>query len=431
MYHAFEGRFIINLLARWFNKRKSYRIHYNIIPFEQHGFENTAICQFALKVLQRLNAAGYQAFLVGGGVRDLILNQTPKDFDVATNATPEQIKTLFKNCRLIGRRFRLAHVFFNRHTIIEVATFRSSPSKQPLKKDTLIWHDNQYGTLEEDAHRRDFTVNALYYNPIDASITDFQTGWTDLDAKQIRIIGDPQRRYEEDPVRMLRAIRFAAKLNFSIESDTAAPILPLSQKLLEVPAARLFEEYLKLFQNGHAQRSLALLRQYQIFSILFPAVNSALDNEPKTYLFILNCLMNTDQRVQSGQSTAAAFLLAAFYWQPVSKKAKFYLKESSYLDAWARAAQTIFSEQNKIMRIPKRIIFTIREIWAIQKRLEKPRPTKLEATLMMPRFRAAYNFLMLRSASGDVDPKLAAWWKNFQKASLEERKKIRNNFRHD
>jgi len=289
----------------------------NVITRQEHNISRKQISDHALKVLYRLHGAGFDAYLVGGGVRDLLLGQSPKDFDIATNATPEQLKQLFRNCRLIGRRFRLAHIMFGRE-IIEVATFRghhqdanSQISQQ--SKEGMLLRDNVYGTIDEDAERRDFTINAMYYNIADYSIHDYAGGVEDLEDRLVRLIGDPETRYREDPVRMLRAIRFAAKLDFDIEEDTAAPIEEMAYLLRDIPAARLYEESLKLLQSGHGLETYHLMREYNLFQQMFPAISAYFteDYSSKTEQMLDLVLDSTDIRVEEGKRINPAYMFAA------------------------------------------------------------------------------------------------------------------------
>ena len=337
-----------------------------LIARKDHCISRSNISKNALKVLYRLHNNGYQAYLVGGGVRDLLLGTVPKDFDVATNAHPEEIKKLFTNCRLIGRRFRLAHVHFGQD-IIEVATFRGLQKEAASQSDEgMILHDNAYGTLSEDVLRRDFTINSLYYNIADFSIVDYVKGLRDIQKKLISIIGTPTVRYREDPVRMLRAIRFAAKLQFTIKKDTEKPIKDLGYLLANIAPARLFEEYLKLFCAGHAYPAYQLLIKHGLFKFLFPTVS---DN--KLALFRL-ALINTDDRVKQNKPIAPAFLLAIFLWPMVFMKTKEYMSQKiPEFPSLHMAMEEVLSVQQKAISIPRRFINMIKEIWELQLRLKK------------------------------------------------------------
>ena len=394
----------------------------NITPRNEHSITREDMSEYALKVLYRLKKAKYASYLVGGGVRDLLLGLHPKDFDVATDATPEQVRKLFGNCRLIGRRFRLAHVHFGRE-IIEVATFRASHDSEGgegITKDGMIVRDNVYGTLEDDAWRRDFTVNALYYNIYDFSIVDYTGGLKDIKNKTIRMIGNADERLQEDPVRMLRAIRFAAKLNFKIEPTLSASIKSNIHLLDGVPVARLFEEVLKLFLHGHAQASYELLKEYDLLKHLFAQTAAHLDDAGDR--FITQALINTDIRIQEKKGIAPAFLYAALLWPAVKHQTEKLKKEDlSLLQVYQIAGQEILEKQLKQILIPKRFGIPMREIWTMQARLASrkgKRPLKL---LPVPRFRASYDFLLLREQSGETQLKeLCDWWTEIQKVSEEE-----------
>lgn len=388
-----------------------------IIPRPEHNISRSNISENALKVLYRLRAAGHEAYLVGGGVRDLLLGREPKDFDVATDATPEQIRDVFRNCRLIGRRFRLAHVFFGRE-IIEVATFRSSNEEGDREmEDGRLVRDNVYGTLEEDVLRRDFTVNALYYNIEDFSVVDYVGGLRDLREGRLRLLGEPIERYREDPVRMLRAARFAAKLGFNIDTDCEPPLVELSHLLESVPAARLFDEALKLFLSGHALQSFEKLRHYGLFAQLFPATEASLSREEHEFpiTFVSRGMENTDRRIAEDQPVTPAFLFAVLLWEPVRLRAEAFESEGmgSY-DAYHLAGDQVVAEQNRVLSIPKRFSYPMREIWSLQYRFGLRTGKRPQRLTTHPRFRAAYDFLLLRTEAGEVDPELAQWWTDFQ-----------------
>ncbi len=391
-----------------------------IIPRSEHNISRAFINENALKVLYRLKNAGYEAYLVGGCVRDMLLGREPKDFDVATSAHPEQVKELFRNCRLIGRRFRLAHVHFG-SDIIEVATFRAqhddSDDSDGVMRDGMIIRDNVYGTIEQDAWRRDFTVNALYYNIQDFSVVDYTEGMADLRQGVFRTIGEPLLRFREDPVRMLRAVRFAAKLGFRIEPVAEAAIAQLRTLLEQVPPARLFEEILKMFMSGFAVATYEQLRHYRLFECLFPQVEASLgqqrDNFPLTLL--LRGLGNTDQRVNEGKSVTPAFLFAVILWEATRLRAEAYQAEGrGDIEALQLAAAEIISEQAERVAIPKRFTMLAREIWQMQPRLKSIAGRRPLRMLGHPRFRAAYDFLVLRAESGEESQELAQWWTEFQ-----------------
>ncbi len=393
-----------------------------IYPRPDHNISRANISPNALKVLYRLSGAGFDAFLVGGGVRDLLLEKKPKDFDITTSATPEEVRALFRNCRLIGRRFRLAHVHFG-HEIIEVATFRGQHKGDQGDEgqivDGMIVRDNVYGSLEEDAWRRDFSVNSLYYNIKDFSIEDHVGGFADLKEKRLRILGDPEARYREDPVRMLRAIRFAAKLDFTIDADAEAPLFELGTLLEGVPPARLFEEVLKLFLSGHAVKTFALLRQYQLFHFLFPQTEVCLKEatDDVNLNFINRALANTDERVAEGKPVTPAFIFAVFLWQPVVFLRKKYLERGmSESQTMTAAAEAVMSGQSRRISIPRRFHTPMRDIWHIQDRFLKRAPKRSVRLLAHPRFRAGYDFLLLRAEVGDAEKELAQWWTDFYEA---------------
>lgn len=397
----------------------------NIITRQEHNVSRQHISENALKVLYRLHGAGFEAYLVGGGVRDLLLGGKPKDFDVATNATPEQIRQLFRNCRLIGRRFRLAHIMFGRD-IIEVATFRGhhqENNKQIASQSEagMLLRDNVYGTIDEDAERRDFTINAMYYNIADYSIHDYAGGMEDMDDKLIRLIGDPETRYREDPVRMLRAIRFAVKLDFDIEEETAAPIEHLAPLLRDIPAARLYEESLKMLQSGYGLETYHLMREYNLFQQLFPTIARHFtdDYSSQTEQMLDLALDSTDQRMEEGKRVNPAFMFAAMSWYPMLKIADELMEfdHFSEYDAVMEASNRILDEVVKSIAIPRRHTATIREIWQLQLRL--PRRTGKRAFRLMElnKFRAGFDFLEMRGEVEDGETKLlAGWWETFQSA---------------
>ena len=409
------------------------------IPRSEHSISTDDICQNAKKVLKTLQTAGHESYLVGGSVRDLLLGQKPKDFDIATSAHPEEVKALFKNCRLIGRRFKLAHILFGRE-IIEVATFRSTPNKtSSTRKDKLthsqkgqILCDNQYGTLEEDAYRRDFTINAMYFDLQNESILDFAHGLDDLSRKQLQLIGQPEERYQEDPVRMLRAIRFACKLNFSIAPESAKPIKQQAHLLKNIPGARLFDECQKLFSSGHAEQTFQLLKDFGLLNYLFPLMMNHLDKDHEFQALINSFLQNTDDRIRQGKSTTLAFLIAVFYWQPF-KESLHKLQDDGLplFPSIHQAAHMVLNNQNNAITIPRRFAYAARDIWELQFRLPQRQGKKTFYLVEHPRFRAAYDFLLLREDSGEIKPGLGQWWTDYQDADEEQRQrtvqKLRSN----
>jgi poly(A) polymerase len=380
-------------------------------------------------VLYRLNSAGYQSYLVGGGVRDLLLGHEPKDFDVVTDATPEQVRKLFRNSRLIGRRFRLAHVFFGRD-IVEVATFRGSgegvggESELTQSDEGRLLRDNVYGTIEEDAWRRDFSVNALFYNIADFSVLDYVGGMDDINAGILRLIGDPETRFHEDPVRMLRAVRFAVKLGFLIEPRTEEPIWKHAALLNDISPSRLFDESIKLFFSGQALQTFEMLRHYGIFGVLYPQTEESLALEEQGFplMLVAKAMESTDARIAVGKPVTPAFLYAAILWEPVRQMAESLSarEEVSFTHAIQQAGGKVLSIQSKHTSIPKRFSFPMRDIWALQPRFAQRtggRPFKL---MEHPRFRAAYDFMVLRAESGEAPQELADWWTRFQTLDRDE-----------
>jgi poly(A) polymerase len=437
-----------------------------VVPRSEHSISRADISPNALKVLYRLKEAGYQGFLVGGAVRDLLLGLRPKDFDVATDALPEEVRRLFRNCRLIGRRFRLAHVFFG-NEIIEVATFRAAAAPEREDAEDLdveggseagteggpesaesrvdepaefsppsdsehrafdtrgrILRDNIYGTIEEDVWRRDFAANGLYYNIEDFSIWDFVDGVNDVKARRLTMIGDPETRYREDPVRMLRAVRFAAKLDFSIEPNTETPIRRLAYLLDGVPAARLFDEVLKLFLSGFGTKAYGLLQQYGLFEHLFPQSAAAFALPPYAYAadMLKMGLENTDARIAADKPVTPTFLFAVLLWSAVLRE----LNERQAgptpdLALLMQACDSVLRTQQSRVSIPRRFSIPMRELLMLQPRFNRRSGVKSLSLLQHPRFRAAYDFLLLRAQAGVADPELAKWWTDIQVLPQEER----------
>jgi poly(A) polymerase len=404
-----------------------------LVPRNAHTISRSQISENALKVLYRLHKSGFNAYLVGGGVRDILLGLAPKDFDVVTNATPEEIKKLFRNCRIVGRRFRLAHIVFGRD-VIEVATFRGhhGESNDKISKanaEGRLLRDNVFGEIDEDAERRDFTVNALYYDISDYSIRSYGGGMKDLEAGVVRMIGDPETRYREDPVRMLRAIRFATKLNMAIEQDTAQPIRPLAGLLKDIPAARMYEEVLKLFFAGKALANYELMQEYHLFAPLFPQVHALLQYEPKgAAARMLRAIMTgTDERVSADKPVTPAFFYAAILWYPLVQRAEDIALESgltSY-DAYYAAMGDVMEQQCQTISVPRRFSTPAKDIWQLQLRFERSQGTRAFKLMEHPKFRAAYDLLLLRGeAEGGSVAKNAAWWQSFVEADEEERAAI-------
>jgi poly(A) polymerase len=397
-----------------------------IIPRAQHSVSRKEISDSALKVLYRLHNAGFQAFLVGGCVRDAILDLHPKDFDVATNATPDEVRGLFNNCRLIGRRFRLAHVRFGRE-VIEVATFRAAAihESDDVSHDDegRILRDNVYGTIEEDVWRRDFTCNALYYDISDFSIWDYAGGMQYIENRRLVLIGDAQQRLREDPVRMLRAVRFAAKLNFTLDPAVANAIHANVDLLPNVPAARLFDEFMKLFQGGSAQRTFELLWEYGLFDQLFPQTSRALEQDQDFARFVQAALQNTDRRVAEDKSVTPMFLLGVFLWAPIRKLAERHQEDDDLTEAQALnlAGYEIAAEQQRRIALPKRFTVPMRDMIAVQPRFLVTQGRRAMNLLEHRRFRAAYDFMVLMAEVGIVDPAIAKFWTEVQTLPTEQR----------
>lgn len=387
-----------------------------------HAISENQLDRNALRIVSQLNQAGFDAYLVGGCIRDLLLGQTPKDFDIATNARPEEVAGLFRNCRLIGRRFRLAHIHFGRD-IIEVATFRGSPEKERLTDASgQVLEDNHYGTMGEDALRRDFTINALYYDPRTGMVIDHIGAMEDIGRRVIRMIGDPAARYTEDPVRMLRAARLAAKLGMPLDGQTEAAIAPLRENLRAVPPARLFDETQKLFMTGHGVQSFDAMRRYALLGELFPDVARALAHPNRAFAQYAENLMrvalaNTDARLADGKPVTIAFLFAAFLWPVYQLQYRGLLKErDNWHSAMHEAVDTVHIAAAERVSIPIRLRGMIREIWTLQARFELAQgsPRKMRSLLAHPRFRAAYDFLLVRHEAGEPIAEMAELWTQAQ-----------------
>jgi len=391
-----------------------------IIPRSEHTISRKHISPAALKVLYGLKEAGYDAYLVGGCVRDLLLGHKPKDFDVTTNATPEQVHKVFHRSQLIGRRFKLVHVRFGRE-VIEVATFRAPPEADQ-HDDGRIMRDNVYGTMEQDAWRRDFTINALYYTINDFSVIDYTGGLADLKAGNIKMIGDVETRYREDPVRILRALRFVGKLGLKLDEQTKTLIPKYAELLADIPAARLFDEVLKLYLSGNAITTHGLLCQYQVFEHLFPQTHTIEQKQDdKAQLLLIKALENTDKRIAEDQPVTPAFLFAAILWEPARLRWQHHISRNiPPIPALQRAATDVIVEQVQRVAVPKRFTMTTRDIWMLQPRLEMRTGKRAFRLLTHPKFRAGYDFLLLRSVSGDELIELADWWTQFQFATEAE-----------
>ncbi|MFL0810988.1 MAG: polynucleotide adenylyltransferase PcnB [Agarilytica sp.] len=410
-----------------------------VVHDSDHQISEADISKNAVRVVEQLNLAGHAAYLVGGCVRDALLDGDPKDFDVATDATPEQVQKTFRNARIIGRRFRIVHVRFGRE-IIEVTTFRGSPNesskKNHNKKDHnqtdkgILLRDNVYGDIRSDALRRDFTVNALYYAPGDGAILDYTNGLADIDARKLRLIGDPDARYKEDPVRMLRAVRFGAKLGFTLTPETEAPIFEHADYLDEVPAARRFEEVLKLFLSGYATAVLTKLREYGLLKYLFPSTDEALEADtPYAERLVFAMAANTDKRLRSNKRVTPAFIYAAMLWPSLTTGMEQLIRKRKLNphEAMQQAATEVINQQLAYTSIPKRFLIPMREIWSLQQRLGRRDGRRAFLTMEHPRFRAAYDFLLLREDSGEKLDGLGLWWTRFQDADEEGKQSLVND----
>jgi len=393
------------------------------------GIPTDRLDKHAVSITDKLVKAGFEAYLVGGCVRDLLLGLQPKDFDVSTNAEPEEIRALFRNCRLIGRRFRLAHIHFGRH-IIEVATFRGPHVKHDKNdshahKDGRLLRDNVYGTLEEDAWRRDFTVNALYLDAQNKTVIDYVGGIEDHNKKLLRLMGDPVTRFKEDPVRLLRAIRFKAKLDFELEAKTEEPMLKVAPLLKDIPAARLYDEILKLLLNTKATAIFSMLRQYGLFDALFPQTERCLQKADSTapLALIEQAMKNTESRLINQQGVTPYFLLATILWEPVRRLTQQNRHTfNSDTQAIHAAANEVVAHQISSIAIPRRITTPMREVWALQPRFHKQVGVRCLRFLEHPRFRAAYDFMLLRAQHAEVDQKVADWWTHIQTLEPAEQK---------
>lgn len=393
----------------------------------KHGIDKRKISAAALKTAEGLHKAGFRAFIVGGAVRDLMLGKIPKDFDLATNATPEQVRQVFRRSRIIGRRFRIVHVMFGSETI-EVTTFRGSHlsdhGDSEVADSGRILRDNVFGSQEEDAERRDFTINALYYDPISEEVWDFHHGVPDIKAKVLRIIGDPETRYREDPVRMLRAVRLSAKLGLKIDRDTEKPIPRLADLLQEVPPSRMFDEMLKLFMSGHAMESAAALRKHGLHHGVLPLLDVVLE-QPMGERFVSLALQNTDQRVLEDKPVSPAFLFATLLWHEVlAAWQKYQASGMRPMQALQEAMHEISDIQAEKLAIPKRYSINMKEIWGLQPRFEQRAGQRPFRLLENERYRAGYDFLLLRCESGELPMELAEWWDAFAHANTETRNKM-------
>ncbi|MSQ55875.1 MAG: polynucleotide adenylyltransferase PcnB [Betaproteobacteria bacterium] len=393
-----------------------------VIPRDKHAVSRDGVSPGALKVCEVLKQHGHQAYLVGGAVRDLLLGHRPKDFDVATGADPEVVHRLFRRSRIIGRRFRLVHVMFGNETV-EVSTFRAGSTSE-VDEHGRVLRDNIYGSREEDAARRDFTINALYYDPLDETILDFHGGLKDLRRKTVRVIGEPRARYREDPVRMLRAARFAAKFGFTIDERSRAPIREMAPLLENVPPSRVFEEMLKLLLSGHAATSVRHLRDEGLHHGLLPLLDVILE-QPLGERFVMLALEQTDERVRTDKGVSPAFLFAALLWHEVLAAARTAeSKGQKRIPALYTAMDSVLDIQTDKLAIPRRFTAIMKDIWALQPRFEQRSGRRPHALITQERFRAGFDFLVVRAASGEVPEELAQWWQGFLDAGEEERQSM-------
>jgi len=413
---------IRSLLRRVFSRGPAKA---KVIPFATHGIAREGISSCARRVVEALQGNGYKAYVVGGAVRDLLLGKQPKDFDVATDAHPEQVRSAFRRSRIIGRRFRLVHCMCGNETV-EVATFRrghdpEAEGEAQTDEHGRLLRDNVYGTQIDDAARRDFTINALFYDPATQEIVDYHNGVADLKKMRLRMIGDPQVRYREDPVRMLRAVRFAASYSLEIEKATLDPIRPSAALLKNVPPARLFDEMLKLLLSGHATQCVARLRREGLHHGLLPMLDVILE-QPLGERFVMLALNNTDVRVLEGKPVSPGFLFAALLWHEVlATNKKIRDGGMAPMPALFLAMDQVLDTQTAQLAIPRRFTTDMKDLWALQHRLENRSGKRPFRVLEHPRFRAAYDFLQLRCDSGELDAELGDWWRRFQQATPHER----------
>lgn len=398
---------------------------------DEHRIRNEDISRGAMSVCEGLQQAGFQAYVVGGAVRDLLLGAHPKDFDVATDATPEQVRATFRRARIIGKRFRLVHVMVRDETI-EVSTFRANhavtdegdANKARTDEHGRLLRDNVYGNREEDAVRRDFTMNALFYDPLKQQVWDWVGGVDDIQKKRVVMIGEPEARYREDPVRMLRAARLAAKLDFQIDPATQAPISTLTPLLENVPEARLYDEMLKLLLSGHALAGLQRLRALGLHRVVLPALDQLLGGEDSAP-FVTLALERTDQRIASDRGVSPPFLFAALFWHPLVKRQQALTSKGLRpAQSWHEAMDDTLEAQRKSLAIPRRLDPLIKEIWISQPRFLQRTKAKAYRTLALPRFRACYDFFALRAEAGIEDRAVADWWEKFQFAEVAERESM-------
>ncbi|GAB4470564.1 MAG: polynucleotide adenylyltransferase PcnB [Burkholderiaceae bacterium] len=415
---------VSTLLSRSLARPARVRREPKRIPVAEHGIDRSRVSRNATRVCETLQKAGFKAYIVGGAVRDLLLAVTPKDFDVATDATPEQVKALFRRAIIIGRRFRLVHVMFGNETI-EVSTFRALDNPDRLTDEHgRVLADNLFGAQHEDAARRDFTINALYYDPITETVLDYHDGVRDLRRRRLRIIGDPETRYREDPVRMLRAVRFAAKLGFQIDEATREPIRRMAPLIEHVPPARLFDEMLKLLTSGHSVACIMRLRAEGLHHGLLPLLDVILE-QPAGERFVMLALSRTDERVQAGKHIAPGFLFATLLWHEVLKRWKEREARGEHrIPALDAAIDDVLEAQTEKLAIQRRYTSDMREIWMLQPRFERRTGRAPFKLLEHLRLRAGYDFLLLRCAAEEAPAELGEWWTKFLHASDAEREQL-------
>ncbi|MDO8812999.1 MAG: polynucleotide adenylyltransferase PcnB [Gallionella sp.] len=413
---------IRKFLKRVFRKSAKTKTAGNaqLIPFELHGVAREQISYGAKKVTDGLQAAGYQAYVVGGAVRDLLLERAPKDFDVATNATPEEVRRVFRRSRIIGRRFQLVHAMFGEE-VVEVSTFRRMIEAEDAQTDEhgRLLRDNEFGDQEQDAARRDFTANALFYDPSTQEIYDYHGGYADTRKHLLRMIGDPLVRYREDPVRMVRAVRLSAKLDFRLDAATAAGIGAMKDLLDNVPQSRLLDEVLKMLLSGNSVECIQQLRKMNLHHGLLPLLDVILE-QPMGEKFIMLALRNTDERLSQDKTVSPAFLFAALLWHEVLAAWNIRVQQGERpVGAMHAAMDDVLARQKAQLAIPHRHDAVMKEIWLLQQRFEQRAGQRPFRLLEQPRFRAGFDFLLLRCASGEVDQELGLWWDEFQDASAE------------
>ena len=422
---------MLKRIGKFFDRSSSKKNdgHHRVLHSHEHSLNPKKICKHACEIIRVLQRNNFEAYVVGGCVRDLLLDLNPKDFDIATNATPQQVKRLFRRSRIIGRRFQIVHVQFGRE-LIEVTTFRSNNADQNGKVQQsasgVLTRDNMFGSLLDDASRRDLSINALYYDTEKNTLHDFCDGLEDLAKRKIRIIGNPATRYSEDPVRLLRAVRFAAKLGFHIDSKSLKPITKMADSLQHVSAPRMFDETLKLFMSGYGLAVFQLLYEYRLFAQLVPQANRLIDQgHPTAKNMVEQALTNTDLRIRSNKRVTPAFIYAALLWPSVQKIAAEYERQGHpAASAIGKAANEVIGNQIPITSIPRRFTMAMREIWAMQLTLVKRGGNRASRSMENPRFRAAYDFILLREQTGESLDGLGDWWTGYQDASEDERQNM-------